>query len=71
MQHPEIAYFDETLCESFSSNIGLQTRHDNTVTQWPHFVPHDERLPYRKDLLLAFDNAASFKLSLVLNAAVC
>jgi hypothetical protein len=32
--------------ESFG-NIGLQTKHDNTVTQWPHFVPHDERLPYR------------------------
>jgi hypothetical protein len=44
--------------ESFS-NIGFQTRHNNTVTQWPHFVPHDERLPYRKNPIANFDSTVS------------
>jgi hypothetical protein len=38
-----------------SVNIGLQCRHDNTVTQCPHFVPHDEeklasRIPIMRPL---------------------
>jgi hypothetical protein len=43
--------------ESFS-NIGFQTRY-NTVTQWPHFVPHDERLPCRKSPIPNFDATVS------------